>query len=177
MGSPVRERVGLGVSLCRAEPLSAAAFAPFGQLITEGAGPHIDANQGTATRVDRAALLEHTRPDATPNLAVFRAKAQTLPLKLALLERHPHSTQAFLPLSCARFLVCVAPTAADGKPELAGLRAFLGGVGQGINYSRGVWHHPIVALDEDAVFAMLAWENGSAGDCEVHALTELVSVS
>lgn len=162
---------------CLAEPLTGAAFAPFGQVVAEGAGPAVSTNQGTATRSDGAAQLENTRRDAKPNLAVFRSLAKALPLDLTLLERHPHSTQAFLPLSCTRYLVCVAPTAADGGPELARLRAFLGGPGQGVNYTRGLWHHPIVALDGDAVFAMLAWEDGSPGDCELRELALKVRVS
>jgi ureidoglycolate lyase len=110
-------------------------------------------------------VFDHDRPTASPNLAVFLSKAKSLPFEVRLLERHPHSTQAFLPMVCARFLVCVAPTLPDGSPEVAKLRAFVCGPGQGINYARGVWHHPIIALDADAEFAMLAWEDGTARDC------------
>jgi ureidoglycolate lyase len=78
---------------------------------------------------------------------------------------------------CRRFLVIVAPTLADGAPDLSGLRAFLCQPGQGINYAAGTWHHPIVALDDAADFAMLAWEDGSAGDCEERPLTEPVLIS
>jgi ureidoglycolate lyase len=66
---------------------------------------------------------------------------------------------------CTRFLIVVAPTAADGGPDVDGLRAFVCGPGQGITYRAGVWHHPIIAVDGDADFAMLAWEDGSALDC------------
>ncbi len=150
------------------EPLTAAAFAPFGQVLSAGLGQAAAANQGTAVRYNWAAALQNLRPHARPNLAIFRSVARTLPLELKLLERHPASTQAFLPLVVGRMLVCVAPTAANGSPDVAGLRAFVAQPGQGINYGVGVWHHPIVALDQDADLAMLAWEDGSAGDCEEH---------
>jgi ureidoglycolate lyase len=160
-----------------AEPLTRAAFAPFGDVVSAGLGEGTSANQGTAVRFNWAAGLESTRGAARPNLAVFRSAPQPLPFTVKLLERHPCSTQAFLPLVCARFLVCVAPTAPDGGPDLAGLRAFVCSPGQGVNYHRGVWHHPIVALDTPAEFAMLAWEDGTASDCEERPLSEHLSVT
>ncbi len=156
----------MGSATVACEPLTAAAFAPFGQVLSAGLGQAAAANQGTAVRYNWAAALQNLRPEARPNLAIFRSIARTLPLDLKLLERHPASTQAFLPLVVGRMLVCVAPTAADGRPDLSGLRAFVGLPGQGVNYGVGVWHHPIVALDQDADLAMLAWEDGSPRDCE-----------
>jgi ureidoglycolate lyase len=157
------------------EPLTAGRFEPFGQVLSaaqmEGAA---SANQGTAARKNHSATLFSGRSGASPNLALFRAEPQPFPFEVRLLERHPHSTQCFLPLACARYLICVAPTKADGWPELAGLRAFFGAPGQAINYLPGVWHHPIVALDAPADFAMLAFEDGSAGDCELWTLPEPV---
>ena len=160
-----------------AEPLTAAAFAPFGQVLGAERGAGRDINLGTAVRFDRAARLENMRPAAEPNLAVFRVAAQTLPFTLTLLERHPHSTQAFLPLRAARWLICAVPSYPDGTPDPAGLRAFLARDDQGINLRPGVWHHPILALDEDAVLTMLAWEDGSGGDCEEHRLERPIVVS
>ena len=148
----------------RAVPLAAAAFAPFGDVITAGQEGKT-ANQGTATRFDWAARLENARADAKPNLAVFRSMPQAMPFSVKLLEHHPHSSQAYLPLQCGRYLVVVARTGAGGSPELASIAAFVGEAGQGINYHRGVWHHPIIALDAPAELAMLAWEDGTAGDC------------
>lgn len=160
-----------------AQPLTTKAFAPFGEVISVDAGPGHSANQGTATRIERVAQLVNTRATATPNLAVFCSVARTLPLRVTVLERHPHSTQAFLPMVVGRFLVCVAPDAADGTPDLGRLVALIGVAGQGVNYARGVWHHPIVALDVDAHLAMLAWEDGTPGDCESWPLPEPVELS
>lgn len=148
------------------EPLTADAFAPFGQVVSAGHGQGTAANQGTAVRFNWAAQLQNLRAGAQPNLAVFRSVARTLPLELKLLERHRYTSQAFLPLIVGRMLVCVAPNLPDGTPNLQQLRAFVGQPGQGVNYAAGVWHHPIVALDQDAELAMLAWEDGTAQDCE-----------
>lgn len=159
-----------------AVPITPEAFAPFGEVVSAGLSEGKSANMGTAVRCDFCAGLESTRPGARPNLAVFRSLARSLPFEVRLLERHPCSTQAFLPMVCARYLVCVAPALADGSPDVAGLAAFSCGPGQGVNYRRGVWHHPILALDGPADFVMLAWEDGSALDCVEHALPEPVRV-
>lgn len=154
------------------EPLTPEGFGPFGDVLSAGLGQGLSANQGTAVRHDWAAALESRRPGARPNLSIFRASPQTLPFEVKLLERHPASTQVFLPLVCTRYLVVVAPTLPSGDPDLAGLKAFLCGPGQGINYACGTWHHPMVALDTPAELAMLAWEDGTRGDCEVRPLEQ-----
>lgn len=131
---------------------------------------------GTAVRTDYCAALKSTRPNATPNMAVFRSLAKTLPFEIILLEKHPCSTQAFLPMVCTQFLVCVAPSLADGTPNVDELVAFRCGPGQGVNYDADVWHHPILALDGPADFVMLAWEDGSPLDCIEYPLRERVRV-
>jgi ureidoglycolate lyase len=159
-----------------AEPLSREAFAPFGDVLSAGLGEGTAANQGTAVRFNWAAQLTNARAEAKPNLAIFRSTPQPLPFTVKLLERHPSSTQVFLPLVCSRFLVLVAPAAADQGPALDGLRAFVCRSGQGINYRAGTWHHPIIALDAPAEFAMLAWEDGTRGDCEERVLGPIAEV-
>lgn len=156
----------------KVEPLTPEAFRPFGDVVAYGVTAEKDANQGTATRFDHCARFESTRPGVKQNLAVFRAKPQTLPFIGKVIERHPCSSQAFLPLVVSRYLVAVAPTKPDGSPDLDGLRAFVAGPGMGINYLRGTWHHPMVALDAPGDFAMLAHEDGTPQDCELIQLPE-----
>lgn len=160
-----------------AEPLAHASFAPFGDVISAGFTPGALANQGTATRFDWCTQLVNTRPSANANVSVFRSVAKTLPLELTLFEHHPCSTQAFIPMVCHSFLVCVAPTAPDGGPDVSRVRAFRCSPGQGINYRVGVWHHPIIALERDADFVMVAFEDGSPGDCVVHRLERALVVT
>ena len=155
-----------------AEPLSQAAYAPFGAVISAdrtdvAGGP---ANQGTAARRDFLATIEDLRPGkARLNLAAFRcAPRAPFPARLTLLEKHPASTQIFLPMNARRYLVVVAP--GKGRPELAGARAFLAGPTQGVSYAPGTWHHPMIALDETTDFACLVWEDGTAADCVVFDL-------
>jgi ureidoglycolate lyase len=160
-----------------AEPLTAEAFAPFGQVLQAPGGSGANSNQGTALRLNRVAGLTNTRGNAcAPNLAMVRALPQPLPLKLRLMERHPCSSQAFIPLKCSRYLVVVAPSGPTGQPDWKLLRAFVASAGQGINYAVGTWHHPFTALDGPAELAMLAWEDGGARDCEEVPLPEPFSV-
>lgn len=165
------------MTLVRATPLTAEAFAPFGQVVSAGLGDGVSANQGTAVRFNWAAALENHRPEARANLAVFRSTPKELPFAIRLLERHPRSSQLFVPMSCDRFLVAVCPSDERGEPRLAGLRAFVCGPGQGVNYSPNIWHHPILALNRPAEFVMLAWEDGSPLDCEERPLASPVQVS
>jgi ureidoglycolate lyase len=160
----------------KAEPMTADAFLPFGRVVSAGLQAGASATQGTAVRFDFCTDLVTTRPEARANLAVFRSVAKSLPFDVVLLERHPCSTQAFIPMVVARYLVCVAPTGSDGRPVVDHLRAFLCAPGQGVAYAPGTWHHPMVALDGPGDFAMLAWEDGTALDCEVLQLGRTVRV-
>lgn len=162
----------------RARPLTREAFAPFGDVIGLGLeSGGTSANQGTATRFDWVARLASSRPGAKPNLAVFRSVAKTLPFEVRLLERHPCSSQMFVPMACQRFLVVACPDDARGEPDLARLSAFVCGPGQGVNYRPGLWHHPIIALDGPADLLMLAWEDGTALDCEERPLSVPILVT
>ena len=153
-----------------AEPLSAEAFAPFGDVLAYDATASREVNGGWARRADLAAVLDDGGASGPPVLALFRALHQPLPSAVPFVERHPHSSQVFLPLTPAGFLVVVAPETAEGAPDLSRARAFLGQPGQGINYRRGVWHAPITATDADTDFLMLIWERGIPDDCIVHTL-------
>lgn len=156
------------------EPLTVEGFAPFGKVVSAGLGAGAAANQGTAVRFDWVSVIQNTRPEAKLNLAVFRSVARTLPIELKLLERHPCSTQVFLPMIVGKMVVVVAPTGPSGAPDLSGLRAFVGEAGQGIAYAVGTWHHPIIALEQAADLAMLAWEDQGPRDCEEHPLSESI---
>ena len=144
-----------------ARAIDATSFAPYGQLLDVPETPG---------RYDFQAELFNGRSDANPNLLLARGDAQSLPLEMKVMERHPQSSQAFFPLDAARYLVLVCPDAADGGPDTSRLDAFIVGAAQGINYKPGTWHHPLTALDSAARFAALVWENGSEADTEWYKL-------
>jgi ureidoglycolate lyase len=147
--------------------LSSGAFAPFGDVLTadDGLGGTV-ANQGSAVRRDWITSLVNQRPDARANVALFRSTPRQLPFSIQLLERHPASSQLFAPLRVERFVVVVAPTLANGQPDVTRIHCFVAGPAQAINYRAGTWHHPLIVLDSVADFLMIAYEAQSAGDCE-----------
>ena len=77
---------------------------------------------------------------------------ETLPLSLAMVERHPLGSQAFIPMSEASFLIVVADDD-GGVPRNP--RAFLTAVGQAINFHRGTWHGVLTPLSEPGLFAVV----------------------
>jgi len=141
------------------EPLTPAAFAPFGQIIqTEGA-QHYPINNGMTERYHDLAHIELGGDAPRPLLSIFRGKPYALPLTLALVERHPLGSQAFYPLNGARWLVIVAEDAA-GHPVR--LRAFEPAPGQGVNIASNTWHGVLTPLDEAGDFLVV--DRGGAGD-------------
>lgn len=157
-----------------ARALTAEAYAPFGGVIEAdpGAPP---ANQGTARRRNRVVDVASTRADAPLNVAVFRCAPRQLPFSIRLLEKHPCSTQAFVPMAATRYLVVVAR--GDDTPDLGTLRVFVASGRQGISYHPGIWHHPMIALDAETDFACLVHEDGSADDCVEWPLPEPIEIT
>ena len=68
------------------------------------------------------------------------------------MESHPLGSQAIAPLGAASLLIVVAPAGPLDPNHIAAFRA--SGC-QGVNYRRGVWHHPLVALDSDGDFLIV----------------------
>jgi ureidoglycolate lyase len=91
-------------------------------------------------------------------------------ITITALERHPHSTQSFIPIRGGRWLVVLAPTLPDGSPDTANVRAFLAGPEDAICIQRDVWHAGLTVLDEPAEFAMMMWRADAGDDGVVHNL-------
>ena len=125
-------------------PLSKAAFAPFGDVVEMEGARHFTINEGHAERYHDLARIDVARENGRPVVSMFRATPWVLPLKISLMERHPISSQAFIPMGAAPFLVIVAAAATPPRPE--DLRAFRTNGRQGINFAPGTWHHPLLAL-------------------------------
>ncbi len=135
----------------RTEPLTAAAFAPFGDVLEAAGEPDKIINQGLCGRYHDRARLDFG-PGGRAGISVFDAEPRELPYTLDLLERHPEGSQSFLPMSAAPFLVVVAPDA-GGHPGTP--RAFLTTPGQGVNYHRGTWHGVLTPLSAPGLFAVV----------------------
>ena len=133
-----------------AEPLAAAAFAPFGEVLEAEGPPDRIINQGLCGRFHDRATLDML--DGHAGISLFKAVPRALPLRLEMVERHPQGSQAFLPMSLDPFLVVVAPDE-GGVPGTP--RAFLTRPGQGINFRRGTWHGVLTPLHAPGLFAVI----------------------
>jgi len=88
-------------------PLTAEAFAPFGEVLAAKGDPDKIINQGLCGRFHDVATLDFVNGRA--GISLFRSDARDLPYRLDMVERHPLGSQAFLPMSLDPFLVVVAP--------------------------------------------------------------------
>ena len=135
----------------RAEPLTAEAFAPFGDVLEVAGPPDKMINAGLCGRYHDLARLDFG-PEGRAGISLFDAEPRSLPYELALLERHPDGSQAFLPMTEHPFLVIVAPDD-GGRPGTP--CAFITAPGQGVNYHRGTWHGVLTPLHAPGLFAVV----------------------
>ncbi|KAK0707598.1 ureidoglycolate hydrolase [Lasiosphaeris hirsuta] len=180
----------------------------------------ISANQGFAIKyqdVTHMVNLYDQAPSgrpAAPSINMFVCAARTLTppseagspstphpppgslFSVAVLERHPYTTQTFIPLSAdpaSRYLVIVAPSLAPadadevfsvpaaasahprplpgrGLPDVRRLRAFIASGRQAVTYGAGTWHAPMVALGPPGTavdFVVVQFANGvPVEDCQ-----------
>ena len=149
-----------------ARPLTQPNYARYGNVLSSARGDvaAVAANLGTAQKRNRLAPLINRRPGAEANLSVLHCSpVAERPVPLRLLEKHPHSTQLFVPMNARRYLVVVAE--GSDAPDLTTLAAFIAEGPQAITYHPGIWHHPMIALDEVIDFVCLVFDDGTAGDC------------
>lgn len=173
-----------------AEPLTPDSFAEFGGVISS---PHqlstvktSSANYGTATKLFQVSPIQSGHPKNQANWNMFRCSSPvhlindhreedgglTYPCKV--LERHPYSSQTFLPMGRNKddtsYMVIVAPSDPDTEqklPIISKTRAFICQGNQAVTYGMGVWHAPMIALEETTDFGVLIHETGVPElDCE-----------
>ncbi|KAL8894154.1 MAG: hypothetical protein Q9192_004567 [Flavoplaca navasiana] len=191
-------------------PLTQSSFAPFGKVIECPLKPStttlptslptfynaVSANQETALKFIDVTQLRNGY-DAAPSNVPARVTMNMfscfprplrspnpidLPVEVKILERHPYTTQTFIPLGVGRetqgmYLVVVAPTlSATGKspfkrmgpPDLSKVRKFWAHGGQAVTYGAGTWHMPMAVMGEERMdFVVVQYANGVAEeDCQ-----------
>lgn len=140
------------------QPLTREAFAPFGDVIDV---------PSAAGRTYYEDALGNLRPEARASLSLsLKDETQDRPLTAELLERHEFSSQTFVPIDVARWLIVVAPHAKAGGPDTTAVRAFIATGQQGVTYRPNTWHHGLTVLDRPGRFAVFMWRVGGDGDEE-----------
>ena len=206
--------------LLQAEKLEQSTFSQFGTVITNPSpslnpSQHltelpenaVQANQGSALKYldvthmkDLYAKAPSTkRSKAVMNMFVCAPRYLTTNTSsdpcsgtflIKILERHPYTTQTFIPLGLsakevaeARYLIIVAPSlppsqvdealpvpsTSDGRPDLPGrglpdltrIRAFIADGSQAVTYGAGTWHAPMVVIGTRPIaFVVVQFANG-----------------
>jgi ureidoglycolate lyase len=146
------------------EPLTAEAFAAFGEVIaTDAAVRSYPINYGATTRFHDLARVDPG--DGVVIVSIFRSTPLPAPIVLKIFERHPLGSQAFVPLNGRPYLVAVAP---PGAFDPAAIRLFRARGDQGVNYSPGTWHHYSLALGEASDFLVIDRAGEGSNLDEVH---------
>jgi ureidoglycolate lyase len=149
-----------------ARPLTAEAFAPFGDVVEAPAKPG---------RAYFETSLGNLRPEARPRLWMLtKFPVAGLPLEINSLERHQFSSQTFVPIEIGRWLVVVAPHAPGGGPDVKRAQAFLPSALQGVSYKPNTWHSGLNVLDKPARLSVFMWLDGSTGDEEIVSVTPFI---
>jgi len=144
----------------RAKPLTARAFSSFGEVIEiDDAVTHYPINRGFTERYHDLATLDLTLEKGRPIVNLFRATPLPQPFSITMMERHPLSSQTFMPLGHEPYLVVVAPA---GEFSIDQLHAFIANCDQGVNYRRGTWHHFCLALNTISDFLVI--DRGGEGE-------------
>ena len=216
---PMTIEVPHGRKVLETEVLCQGSFAAFGTVI-ENPAPSIipslhikdlppkavQANQGSAIKYMEVTHMEDLYCSAPNNVQsravmnMFVCAPRSLIqvdtphveglFSVNVLERHPYTTQTFIPLGLSqsvafesRYLVIVAPSLppspADeglpipsavrgrsplpgrGLPDLRRIRAFMAKGSQAVTYGAGTWHAPMVVIGQKPVdFVVVQFANG-----------------
>lgn len=154
-------------------PLTAKHFAPFGDVIEAGEEANsFPINQGHSRRFHDLAKIDIEANNGRLGVSIFRSTPLPLPLRIEVMERHPLSSQAFIPLSPNPYLVVVAP-AGDFQSEQ--MQFFLASAKQGVNYHAGTWHHFSLALNSPSDFLVLD-RIGTGDNCDQVTLATAIVI-
>lgn len=132
------------------QPLTAEAFAPFGDVVSLRDKADKIINQGMCGRHHDLAEMDFS--DGRAGISLFDAQPRSLPYQLEMVERHPDGSQAFIPMTDSAFLVIVAENL-SGQPDMPA--AFLTKPGQAINFHRNTWHGVLTPLSSPGLFAVI----------------------
>lgn len=173
----------------RPVPITEKNWAKYGSLIAPGAQPAEMTSSYPAGKDAKTAIGVFR---ATPKVGLVRGQS----FDIKLLERHPHTSQAFVPMGKGAlaekgeealapggvFLAVVAQAGSDGNPDPNTVEAFLVPPGQGLVYNQGVWHHPVLMLDATVDLACIETQicNGKdeadPSDCELLEFSQPIAV-
>lgn len=152
------------------QPMSAENFAPYGEVIQAAAATRAAMNDARFERFHGLAQIDVTDNKGRASISIARCRiATTFPHAVRTVERHPHGSQAFIPLSGFPFIVVVA--AASDSVDPGAFRAFVTDGTQGVNYRKGIWHMPMIGMQAGQEFLIVDRQPAS-DNCDEVTLDE-----
>ena len=121
-------------------------FATYGDLISSDNIDPININAGYAKRYDNLVNIDTLKDEGKTIVSIFSAIKRTFPMTIDMMEKHPLSSQAFIPMKETTFLSFVAP--AGESPEINKIQSFIIPPKTGINYKPGIWHFPLISTED-----------------------------
>ncbi|WP_024953537.1 ureidoglycolate lyase [Sulfurospirillum arcachonense] len=135
------------------EILTKISFKKYGKVISCEDSDSKIINEGFAKKHYELCIMDANEKGGKSTLHIYEAKKREFPLKISMLEKHPFFSQTFMPRSTKPFLAVVA--LGDKKPDLSTLQAFITNGNQGVHYDRGVWHFPLISLEDNEQFIVV----------------------
>lgn len=152
-------------------PLTREAFVDFGDVIeTQGRDFQV-INDGSAQNYSDLANIDVLAEGGQPRVNIFESNPLPSPIEIRMMERHPLSSQAFIPLGSEPFLIVVSK-----HEDAENLHAFITNGKQGVNYRRNLWHHPLLVTVPDSRFIVID-RGGEGENCELRDLSEIVTLT
>ena len=157
------------------KPLTAEAFAPYGEVIsTETAKKEFSMNYGLATRYFDLAEIDVDEKGGKTCISLVNSNAVMYPFSVEKMEYHPLGSQLFYPIGEIPFLILVSTPSEildTNKLEL-----FISDGKQGVNYHKKVWHHYLMPLDDNSRFIVVD-RNGNDDNCIETEISEEITIS
>ena len=125
--------------------ISRSNFSLYGDLVSTDDIKPMNINEGYAKRFDNLVNLDTSKDSGKTIVSIFSALKRTFPMKIHMMEKHPLSTQAFIPMKETTFLAFVAPS--GESPEIDKIQSFIIPPKMGINYKSGIWHFPLISTE------------------------------
>lgn len=156
-------------------PLTAERFRLYGNVVEAAPASHAPMNEQRFERFDNLVDIDvDANNDGHVGVSIARCRTPThFPYRIEMVERHPLGSQAFIPLQRFSFIVVVGP--AGESIDASDLRAFVTNGRQGINYHKGVWHMPLIALEAGHDFLVID-RVGEGANCDQVFLSETVTL-
>ena len=140
-----------------ATPITRENFAPYGDIIAIQQGTELSAIGKISDTADMA-------------VKVITANAYNADVSVPFFERHPLSSQAFIPMNGGAFFVLVSGATNSETFDPATLKCFITDGTQGIQYKASIWHAPFCCLTADKTFVVLERHpnNGDTKDININ---------